>query len=80
MRFEIKMANLGYDMETGKIASWLKAVGDDVQRGEPLVEVETDKTAVEMESLHTGTLAEIVSAAGDEVAVGEVIGYIETPD
>jgi len=80
MRHEIKMANLGYDMEAGKIGSWLKAVGDDVQRGEPIVEVETDKSAVEMESLTTGTLVEIVSDVGDEVAVGAVIGYIESPD
>ncbi len=80
MRFEIKMANLGYDMETGKIGSWLKAVGDDVRRGEPIVEVETDKSTVEMESLQTGTLVEIVAAAGAEVAVGEVIGFIESSD
>ena len=80
MRHEIKMANLGYDMETGTIGSWLKAVGDDVRRGEPIVEVETDKSAVEMESMHTGKLAEIVSSEGDEVAVGQVIGYIESAD
>jgi pyruvate/2-oxoglutarate dehydrogenase complex dihydrolipoamide acyltransferase (E2) component len=80
MRHEIKMANLGYDMETGKISSWLKAVGDEVKRGEPLVEVETDKTAVEMEALQSGTLAEIVAEVGDEVAVGAVIGYIESAD
>jgi len=80
MRHEIKMANLGYDMETGKIVSWLKAVGDEVKRGEPLVEVETDKTSVEMEALQSGTLAEIVSEVGDEVAVGAVIGYIESAD
>lgn len=80
MRNEIKMANLGYDMETGKVGSWLKSVGDAVKRGEPIVEVETDKSAVEMESLHTGTLVEIVSAEGAEVAVGDVIGLIESPD
>jgi pyruvate/2-oxoglutarate dehydrogenase complex dihydrolipoamide acyltransferase (E2) component len=80
VRVEIKMANLGYDMETGKIGSWLKAVGDEVQRGEPLVEVETDKASVEMESLHTGTLVERVHAEGDEIAVGDVIGYIETAE
>lgn len=80
MRVEIKMANLGYDMETGKIGSWLKGVGDSVQRGEPVVEVETDKSAVEMESLHTGTLVEQVHVEGDEVAVGDVIGYIETAE
>ena len=80
MRHEIKMANLGYDMETGKIGSWLKAVGDEVKRGEALVEVETDKTSVEMEALQSGTLAEIVAEVGDEVAVGAVIGYIESAD
>jgi pyruvate/2-oxoglutarate dehydrogenase complex dihydrolipoamide acyltransferase (E2) component len=80
VRVEIKMANLGYDMETGKIGSWLKAVGDEVQRGEALVEVETDKASVEMESLHAGTLAERTHEEGDEVAVGDVIGYIETAE
>ena len=74
------MANLGYDMETGKIGSWLKAVGDEVKRGEALVEVETDKSSVEMEAVQSGTLAEIVSEVGDEVAVGAVIGYIESAD
>ncbi len=42
MRVEVKMGALGYDMETGKIATWLKQVGDAVERGEPIVEVETD--------------------------------------
>ena len=80
MRLEIKMANLGYDMETGKVGSWLKAVGDEVKRGEAIVEVETDKSSVEMEALQSGTLAEIVSEPGDEVAVGAVIGFIESAD
>jgi len=51
-----------------------------VKRGEALVEVETDKTSVEMEALQSGTLAEIVSEVGDEVDVGAVIGYIESAD
>jgi len=71
------MANLGYDMETGKIVSWSKQVGDTVERGEVIAEVETDKTNVEMESLASGTLVEVTCAAGDEVPVGEVIGYLE---
>ena len=58
----------------------LKAVGDEVKRGEAIVEVETDKSSVEMEALQSGTLAEIVSEPGDEVAVGAVIGYIESAD
>jgi pyruvate/2-oxoglutarate dehydrogenase complex dihydrolipoamide acyltransferase (E2) component len=72
------MPNLGYDMEEGKIASWLKAVGDRVERGEPIAEIETDKTTVEMESLVAGTLAEIVEAEGATVAVGAVIAYLES--
>ena len=66
MRIPITMANLGYDMETGKIVSWSKQVGDTVERGEVIAEVETDKTNVEMESLASGTLVEVTRAAGDE--------------
>jgi pyruvate dehydrogenase E2 component (dihydrolipoamide acetyltransferase) len=77
MRVEVRMANLGYDMDSGRIAVWLKRVGDPVERGEPIVEVETDKTTVEMEALTSGTLVEIVAGAGAEVAVGEVIAYLE---
>jgi pyruvate dehydrogenase E2 component (dihydrolipoamide acetyltransferase) len=77
MRAEIKMANLGYDMESGKIASWLKQVGDAVERGEPIAEIETEKATVEMEALASGTLVEIVHAAGAEVDVGTVIAVLE---
>ena len=77
MRIPITMANLGYDMERGKIVSWSKQVGETVERGEVIAEVETDKTNVEMESLASGTLVEVTRAAGDEVPVGEVIGYLE---
>jgi pyruvate/2-oxoglutarate dehydrogenase complex dihydrolipoamide acyltransferase (E2) component len=80
MKVAIEMANLGYDMETGKIVSWLKQVGDRVERGDPIAEVETDKTNVEMESLATGTLVEVTQAAGAEVPVGETIGFLETED
>ena len=77
MRVEIRMASLGFDMESGRIEKWLKSVGDRVERGEPLAEVETEKAIVEMEATHSGTLAEIVAEAGQEVPVGEVIGYLE---
>ena len=72
------MANLGYDMEQGKIVAWSKQIGDRVERGEAIAEVETDKATVEMEALASGTLVEITHAAGAEVLVGEVIGYLET--
>ena len=78
MKVPITMANLGYDMETGKIVSWLKEAGDRVERGDPIAEVETDKTNVEMEALASGTLIEVTRAAGSEVPVGETIGILET--
>jgi pyruvate/2-oxoglutarate dehydrogenase complex dihydrolipoamide acyltransferase (E2) component len=80
VRVEITMPTLGYDMEAGKIAAWLVAVGDTVQRGQPIAEIETDKATVEMESLQSGTLAEIVRAAGAEVEIGQTIAYMEVPE
>jgi pyruvate dehydrogenase E2 component (dihydrolipoamide acetyltransferase) len=77
MRVEVRMPNLGSDMDSGKVAAWLKQVGDPVARGEVIAEIETDKTTVEMEALSAGTLAEIVADVGSEVAVGEVIAYLE---
>jgi len=74
------MPNLGYDMDAGKIVSWLKKIGDSVARGEPIAEVETDKATVEMESMRSGVLVEIVAAEGADVRVGEVIAYLETRD
>jgi pyruvate/2-oxoglutarate dehydrogenase complex dihydrolipoamide acyltransferase (E2) component len=76
-RIPIVMANLGYDMETGRIASWTRQVGDRVRRGDVLLEVETEKTTVEMEALASGTLVEIVQGPGSEVPVGETIGFLD---
>ena len=58
------------------IVNWLKQVGDEVEAGEPLVEVETAKSTVEVESPASGTLDEIVAAVDDEVEVGAVIARI----
>ena len=71
------MPNLGYEMEAGRIAAWLKQVGDPVARGEVIAEIETDKTTIEMEAAASGTVAEILAEAGAEVAVGEVIAILE---
>lgn len=77
-RIDVTMPNLGYDMEEGKVQRWLKQIGDSVARGEPIAEVETDKTTVEMEAMASGTLAEIVCEAGSTAAVGDVIAYLES--
>ena len=80
MRVEVTMPNLGYDMEEGRVACWLKQVGDSVARGEAIAEVETDKTTVEMEAMASGTLAEIVVEEGGTAAIGAVIAVIESDD
>ena len=71
------MPNLGYDMEEGTVQSWLKSVGDRVERGEAIAEIETDKTTVEMEAMASGTLVEIVCEPGSTAAVGAVIAVLE---
>jgi pyruvate/2-oxoglutarate dehydrogenase complex dihydrolipoamide acyltransferase (E2) component len=76
-RIPIEMPKLGYDMEAGKVAAWLKKVGDRVTRGEVIAEIETEKSTVEMEALASGTLVEIAAGPGTELPVGEVIGYID---
>jgi pyruvate dehydrogenase E2 component (dihydrolipoamide acetyltransferase) len=76
-RVPIEMPKLGYDMESGKVAGWLKKVGDRVSRGEVIAEIETEKSTVEMEALASGTLVEITAGPGDELPVGGVIGYLD---
>jgi pyruvate dehydrogenase E2 component (dihydrolipoamide acetyltransferase) len=62
--------------ETGKVLRWLKLDGADVVKGEPLLEVETDKVTVEIESPSDGTLASVSALEGAEVPVGQVIAVV----
>ena len=78
MKTEIAMPQAGQGMESGKIIQWLKTVGSSVRRGDPIVEIETDKANLEVEAKTSGVLVEIVHQAGDEVRVGVVIGFIES--
>src|SRR5438309_5353078 len=73
------MPALGMAQDTGKLVRWLKQEGDQVAKGEPLMEVETDKATVEVESPGTGTLSAITAAEGDDVAVGHPIALILAP-
>jgi pyruvate/2-oxoglutarate dehydrogenase complex dihydrolipoamide acyltransferase (E2) component len=77
MRTEVRMPKAGYDMENGKVVAWIKHVGDRVQRGEVIAEIETDKAVVEMEALADGTLIEILHGEGEEVPVATVIAYLD---
>ncbi len=70
------MPALGMAQETGTVVQWKKRAGDRVVKGEPLLEVETDKAVVEVESPASGTLAAISAEAGAEVPVGTAIALI----
>ena len=70
------MPALGMAQDTGKVVRWLRAEGDAVERGEPLLEIETDKVTVEIEAPATGALAGICAAEGDDVPVGEAIAWV----
>jgi pyruvate/2-oxoglutarate dehydrogenase complex dihydrolipoamide acyltransferase (E2) component len=76
-RIPIEMPRLGYDMETGRVASWVRRVGDRVKRGEVIAEIETEKSTVDMEALADGTLVEQTLEPGEEVPIGTVIGYLD---
>ncbi|MGI6705566.1 MAG: biotin/lipoyl-containing protein [Clostridia bacterium] len=63
---EIRMPNLGTTNDEVKIIRWFKREGEEVKRGEPLLEVETDKAAMEVESFCCGYLKKIVAHPDDE--------------
>ena len=74
---EVRLPELADAMTSATLAAWLKKPGDPVTAGEPIAEVETDKTTVELEAPADGVLAEIRIAAGAEaVAVGTVLALI----
>ncbi|HET8853741.1 MAG TPA: biotin/lipoyl-containing protein, partial [Ktedonobacteraceae bacterium] len=79
MATEMILPVLGMAQDTGKIVQWLKAAGEPVKKGEPVVEVETDKATVELEAPADGILANVTAAEGDEVPVGQVIARILAP-
>lgn len=79
MAADVIMPALGMAQENGKIVQWLKHAGAEVTRGEPLLEIETDKITVEIEAPASGILANVSAAEGDEVPVGQVIAQILAP-
>ena len=76
MPTEVIMPALELAQETGRILHWLKAEGDVVTKGEPLLEIETDKVTVDIEAPADGVLAGIRAAEGQDVPVGEPIAYL----
>jgi pyruvate dehydrogenase E2 component (dihydrolipoamide acetyltransferase) len=77
-RIPVEMPLYAADAETGRIVSWLKQPGQAVERGEVIVEIETDKANLDVEALVAGVLDEIVEPEGAEVPVGAVIAYLRS--
>jgi pyruvate dehydrogenase E2 component (dihydrolipoamide acetyltransferase) len=73
---EVIMPALGIAQETGKLVRWIKNEGDAVAKGEPLMEIETDKVTVEIEAPADGFLGGISAAEGEDVPVGRAVAYV----
>ena len=80
MATEVIMPALNPGQETGILLEWLKQEGETIEKGEPLMEIETDKANVEVEAEATGILSNISVQPGDEIHVGEVIAMILSED
>lgn len=76
MAADIILPKMGLTMDEATIVTWLKQVGDTVNEEEPIVEVQTDKSILEVEAPHTGVLTEILYEEGELVQVGEILGSI----
>jgi len=76
MAYEFKLPDLGEGLTEGEVARWLVAEGDEIAEDAPLVEIQTDKTTVEIPSPAAGVVARILVAEGDVVPVGTVLVVI----
>lgn len=76
MSTDVIMPALGMAQETGRLVSWFKQEGDSVTKGEMLMEIETDKSVVEIEAPASGILANVMAATDDEIPVGQTIALI----
>ncbi|MDN4492661.1 2-oxoglutarate dehydrogenase complex dihydrolipoyllysine-residue succinyltransferase [Ureibacillus aquaedulcis] len=74
---EIKVPELAESITEGTIAQWVKKVGDRVEKGEFIVELETDKVNAEIISEEAGVLTQVLAEEGDTVLVGQVIAIVE---
>src|SRR5690554_6022730 len=72
----VVMPQMGYDMDEGTLLRWLKQEGDQVERGEAIAEIETDKVNIEIEAFDSGVLRKTLITEGQTVPVGEAIAII----
>src|SRR5258707_431040 len=80
MNVDIKMPDLATTDSEVTIIRWLVEIGQLVKLGQPLLEIETDKASMDVESVATGTLKAIHVPAGEQAGVGQIIATIATQD
>ena len=79
MAAELKVPSLGMDMEEATILRWMVGEGASVEKGDPILEIETDKTSFEIEANGDGEIRNLRGEEGETLPVGTVIAYIATP-
>src|SRR5450432_4709706 len=79
MDVEIRMPDLSTTGDEVTLIRWMVEVGQAVGLGQPLLEIETDKASMEVESVAAGILKAVYAEAGNPVAIGQVIAVIEKP-
>src|ERR1043166_6691898 len=77
-RIDVLMPQMGESIAEGTLSKWLKKLGDEVERDEPLFEISTDKVDAEIPALNAGVLAEIKVQEGQTVPVQTLVAVIET--
>ena len=77
-RIEVPMPQMGESIAEGTVSRWLKEIGDEVERDEPILEISTDKVDAEIPSPASGTLVQIEVDEGETVEVGTIVAYIDT--
>ena len=79
MATELKVPTLGMDMEEATIVRWLVEEGAEVKKGDPVLEIDTDKTSFEIEAPADGSIRAIRGAAGETLAVGATLAFVAAP-
>ncbi|MEN6535750.1 MAG: biotin/lipoyl-containing protein [Bryobacteraceae bacterium] len=76
-KLELRVPKVGMDTTEVTVANWLVQPGDNVAQGQPVVEVESEKVTVVIESEHDGKIVEIAQSVGETVPVGAVLCILE---
>ena len=78
MKETVNLPKLGDTSDEVLVIEWIRDVGDQVEKGDPLVLVETDKTEVEIESPHSVTITVVLATSDSEISTGDPLCVIET--